>query len=175
MLSRFGLAWVVTMALWACAPGPGTQPATPNLPATSGTSVASPTPQPTAAVVIVTETPMPGAPLGLPLRLPGGQSVLMETGLKITFEAVPEDSRCPKDVDCVWAGQAQVTLQVQAPGQSLATLTLITMPDQTTPTPANYAGYNIELLDLAPYPQQLAEQPPLEQYLATLQVSAAGN
>ncbi len=30
--------------------------------------------------------------------------------IKITFLRVIEDSRCPKDVDCVWAGQAKIRI-----------------------------------------------------------------
>jgi len=36
------------------------------------------------------------------------------TGQAITFESVPEDSRCPVNVTCVWAGNARVRLRVQA-------------------------------------------------------------
>jgi hypothetical protein len=177
ILSRFGLACALMSALLACTPSPGAQDATPSLPATSVTSGASPTPRATALVVTApaTETPAQGTPLDVPLSLQGGQSVLVETGLTITFQAVLEDSRCPTDVDCVWAGQAKVTFQMEAPGQAVAAITLTTMPDQTTPNPATYAGYVIELLDLAPYPLQLGEHPPLEQYQATLLVSAAGS
>lgn len=33
-------------------------------------------------------------------------------GLAITFLEVLEDSRCPKNVDCAWAGQAKVLVRI---------------------------------------------------------------
>ena len=35
---------------------------------------------------------------------------------EITFEAVLEDSRCPKDVTCIWAGQATIRVRVKPQG-----------------------------------------------------------
>ena len=40
--------------------------------------------------------------------------------LQIRFIGVPEDSRCPLDVECVWAGNAKIVL-----GVSLKDLSLI--------------------------------------------------
>src|SRR5690606_5995441 len=45
---------------------------------------------------------------------------LGETGLfedtAIIFKRVIEDSRCPKDVDCIWAGQAKVLVAIKTNG-----------------------------------------------------------
>ena len=158
-----GLAWALSCALIACAPGP------------RGQGPAFPTSHPTATAVRPTEMPVPDAALGVPFILPGSQRVVVDGGLTITFQAVPTDSRCPKDVDCVWAGEAKVTLAVEAPGSDLAIITLTTLAELNTPIPASYAGYQLELLDLAPYPQQLAERTPLDHYRATLRVSVAEN
>jgi hypothetical protein len=35
---------------------------------------------------------------------------------EITFEAVLEDSRCPKDVSCIWAGQATIKVRIKPQG-----------------------------------------------------------
>lgn len=86
--------------------------------------------------------------------------------LALTFSAVTEDSRCPSDVQCVWAGQATVTLLATADGSNSQELTL-TIP---TPDTASFAGYSIQLLSLDPYP--VAEQPTeAALYEATLVVS----
>lgn len=37
-------------------------------------------------------------------------------GVTITFFEVLEDSRCPKDVDCVWAGQAKIKVRIKEKG-----------------------------------------------------------
>lgn len=39
-------------------------------------------------------------------------------GVKITFLEVLEDSRCPKDVDCVWAGQAKINIRIKENGKA---------------------------------------------------------
>lgn len=38
-------------------------------------------------------------------------------GVKITFLEVLEDSRCPKDVNCVWAGQARIKIRIKEKGK----------------------------------------------------------
>lgn len=44
----------------------------------------------------------------------GKKVVLSKT--KISFEAVLEDSRCPKNVTCIWAGQAKIKVRVKPEG-----------------------------------------------------------
>jgi len=39
-------------------------------------------------------------------------------GVKITFLEVLQDSRCPKDVDCVWAGQAKIKIRIKEKGKA---------------------------------------------------------
>lgn len=43
---------------------------------------------------------------------PGQQRTFTAAKLKVKFISVLEDSRCPADVDCVWAGNAKVKIQV---------------------------------------------------------------
>ena len=33
--------------------------------------------------------------------------------MKVRFVAVTEDSRCPRDVTCIWAGEVKVQLEIQ--------------------------------------------------------------
>jgi hypothetical protein len=42
----------------------------------------------------------------------GQQKIAKTSGLKIKFISVTEDSRCPVGVDCVWAGNAKVKVQI---------------------------------------------------------------
>lgn len=44
----------------------------------------------------------------------GKKVVLSKT--EISFEAVIEDSRCPKDVSCIWAGQATIKVRIKPQG-----------------------------------------------------------
>jgi hypothetical protein len=44
-----------------------------------------------------------------------GETVLFED-TAITFKRVIEDSRCPKNVECIWAGQAKVLVIIKSNG-----------------------------------------------------------
>ena len=81
-----------------------------------------------------------------------------QEALSLGFERVAEDSRCPSDVSCVWAGQVVVEV-------SLGGSRHLLKPDQ----PADSDGYRARLLRVAPYPSSAA---PIEasQYRATFVV-----
>ena len=49
------------------------------------------------------------------MKLPLGDT-LKVNGVMLTFYEVIEDSRCPTDATCIWAGQAKVRVRVQAKG-----------------------------------------------------------
>jgi hypothetical protein len=42
----------------------------------------------------------------------GQQRIARKSGLKIKFISVIEDSRCPVGVNCVWAGNAKIKVQI---------------------------------------------------------------
>ena len=55
------------------------------------------------------------ARLSREFKLKAGKQVMLKgTRLRIKFAAVENDSRCPSDVTCVWAGNAAVQLQLSA-------------------------------------------------------------
>ena len=70
-------------------------------------------------------------------------------GLKIKFASLVEDSRCPTDTNCVWAGNAKITVRVTRNGQSKL-LTLNTMERGAAPV---FAGYRFKLTGLTPEPR----------------------
>lgn len=47
-----------------------------------------------------------------------GETRRYDSGLKFTFLAVKDDSRCPINAQCVWAGDAEVVLWVKAGNQA---------------------------------------------------------
>ena len=51
-------------------------------------------------------------PLDQPFDLRAGQSAVVPGGLKVTFDRVVSDSRCPIDAICVWAGEAVIALKL---------------------------------------------------------------
>jgi len=69
-----------------------------------------PTPGPTYTPGPLTPAPMPTVyHVEIPL---GGSVELSGQGIGISFDRVVEDSRCPANVVCVWAGKATVALTV---------------------------------------------------------------
>ena len=63
---------------------------------------------------------MASAPLDQDFELPAGDERRLESSpVKIRFVQVVEDSRCPTDVTCVWAGNAKVRVEVDSAGAVL--------------------------------------------------------
>ena len=105
------------------------------------------------------------APFGAAFTAVPGKPVRLE-GISLEFIRVVEDSRCPKNVTCVWQGAATVALKVlvRAPTE----LTLATAPAETASKVIE--GYRIELLDLAPYPDATVRRASMD-YAVTLRVT----
>ena len=70
--------------------------------------------------------------------------------LRILFEEVPEDSRCPLQVTCVWEGNASVGLRVST---ATASAQLVALNTTLEPRAISVLGYDISLERLDPYPQ----------------------
>ena len=70
--------------------------------------------------------------------------------LEIQFHSVAEDSRCPKGVTCMWAGNAKVLLKVKKNGAKPVDVELNT---NSNPRTANYLDYELSLKELKPYPE----------------------
>ena len=87
-----------------------------------------------------------------------------DSGLKITFASVKEESRCPKGVTCVWAGNAKILIKISKDDSEPTTLELNT---NIRPKRASYLGYELSLEKLDPYPEA-NEQPKPFAYEATL-------
>ncbi|MGH9933325.1 MAG: hypothetical protein ACREA9_29425 [Pyrinomonadaceae bacterium] len=91
--------------------------------------------------------------LGREFKLKAGQEVTLKGArLRIKFAAVENDSRCPSDVTCVWAGNAAVQLQLSA-GRGSKTVTLNTSKSPSFVGESEYRGYKVKLVDLSPYPR----------------------
>jgi hypothetical protein len=114
-------------------------------------------------------TPPPSGD-GVELRLRVGQSQPVgASGLVITLVGVPEDSRCPQSVVCVWAGQAAVIIGATLAGVDQGSFRLVLGPGAASPAVA-VAGYQARLVNLEPYPASPGAIP-LGDYLAVLAVS----
>lgn len=114
------------------------------------------------------------APAEVPLEqeftLAPGQTVeVAGSGLRITFQRVRDDNRCPSDVVCVWAGNATVELVLRrSPGDT--TVAVNTLVD---PRAVVSGALFIELVGLAPAPRSTEPTDP-GQYRARLRVIELG-
>jgi hypothetical protein len=101
----------------------------------------------------------------------GQQASIRGENLSLRFTDVPEDSRCPTAVDCVWMGQARIAVEVQPQGIAPTTTQFNTnaAPGQNMQS-TKVGEYTIELQSLEPYPQT-PEPIAFEEYRAMLLVT----
>ncbi len=80
-----------------------------------------------------------------------GQNALIKgEGLVIGFNSVDEDSRCPEGVDCIWAGNAKITVKATKSDSETVSAQLNTT---TEPKEVDYKQYRITLVKLDPRPK----------------------
>jgi hypothetical protein len=91
-------------------------------------------------------------PLNQEFEIKIGDNVWIQNELlRIDFQRVADDSRCPQGVTCVWAGNAKIVLRVTKARRRPASMTLNTMLE---PKQSSYRGYEIKLVNLDPYPKK---------------------
>lgn len=90
------------------------------------------------------------------------------TPITVIFRSVSDDSRCPSDVQCVWAGDGAIKLGLQSTTQASQESTLHTTLD---PKFVDYSSYRIKVVALAPYPRS-GSAITADKYVVTLQVSS---
>ncbi|HEX2285142.1 MAG TPA: hypothetical protein VHI10_10025 [Mycobacterium sp.] len=107
--------------------------------------------------------------LNEPFTLAGGHEAKLAGGkLRVRFDKVLEDSRCPTQVDCVWTGQAQIAVSVTPEASASTVVVFNTNPAPgLTVTSASVGEYQVELQSLDPYPQT-PDHIAFEDYRATL-------
>jgi hypothetical protein len=107
--------------------------------------------------------------------LVGGQEATIGgENLRLRFDEVLEDSRCPTQVECFWTGQARIAILVQPYGREATNTEFNTNPAPGQDVQTVQVGqYTIALLSLDPYPQTPDQSIALEEYRATLTVRKA--
>jgi hypothetical protein len=89
--------------------------------------------------------------LGKSFSLRAGESAqAADAALRVGFEGVTSDSRCPKGEQCVWAGDATVQVWLQEGSGPRQTRELHTAPGVAQGVQA--LGHDVRLLRLDPYP-----------------------
>ncbi len=103
-----------------------------------------------------TPTPPAGQELGVPFQIAVGETVaLASTGGSLTLDAVTDDSRCPMDVTCVWAGQATGSFSGTGEGGGPFPMEL-TLGSEDPPT-VTFDSLALTLLRVEPQPLSTAQ------------------
>jgi hypothetical protein len=128
---------------------------------TSGSAFESPLVQSTARPI--------SARLGQEFDVRIGETAAIgDEPLTVVFEQVVEDSRCPANTTCVWAGTAVVRLGLRVGDTARGTVNLQTLPE--VGAEGVFQKYRLRLVRLAPTPRD-SSRIPVEQYVLTLIVS----
>jgi hypothetical protein len=105
----------------------------------------------------------------------GRRVAIPEEGLAIELVGV-KDNRCAAEVKCVWAGYAEIALQVSKAGAAAAPVVIgnPTASKEATSAGASYGPYRFELLGLEPN-NSIAKPVELSLYRARIQVTRPSN
>ena len=80
----------------------------------------------------------------------GKQQTAKKSKLKVKFVAVTEDSRCPDGVQCIWAGNAKIKVEIIGRHGDTKTFEFNTTMG---PKGDSFAGWAINLDSLTPMPK----------------------
>ena len=111
------------------------------------------------------------APAEVTLRV--GETTFVEN-IEIRFGGVLEDSRCPSDVACVWAGNAQAALGVGPPRGTQGPTERVLLNTTEGGQSGEAWGLRVTLVDLTPAPKSTQPIAP-EDYRIRLKVEAVGS
>lgn len=99
----------------------------------------------------------------------GQEAQIRDTPVTLRFRGISQDSRCPSDVQCVWAGNAVAQFTLSSGVGPASEINLNTTLD---PKSAVFSGYRITLVGLSPVPRS-GSTIPQASYVATLTVGPA--
>ena len=90
-------------------------------------------------------------PAATTFMVPLGKTITQE-GVSITLVAVLEDSRCPRNTTCIWAGKAVVKILVSVAAQAPKELTVV-FQNQSKTSITTTKDIVFTALKLLPYPE----------------------
>lgn len=97
-----------------------------------------------------------------------GEETVINEIIKIKFRGITEDSRCPMDAMCIWAGNAAAELEILTPDENLTEV----LNSNVLPQSIWVSGIMIELIQVSPYPSTQIKINP-EDYIITLDIKLA--
>ena len=77
------------------------------------------------------------------------EKVFPKSKLKVKFLSVEDDSRCPVDTNCVWAGNAKIKIRISKNGRTKVVELNSNLQDKA----AIVEGYSIKFVHLTPEPR----------------------
>ena len=100
----------------------------------------------------VSEKQAPSNKKGMIYLKEGENKFLKEYEMNVTFKRMVEDSRCPKDVQCIWAGNAIAEVELMGIYTRPVTVQLSTSNDANKgyANSEKFNGYKITLEDVTP-------------------------
>lgn len=110
----------------------------------------------------------PDAVLGQPFDVRAGATADLPDGIRLRFDSVLSDSRCPIDAICVRAGEAVIAITISKAGTVTAEFDVQTDPPDRRS--AIYSGHSITLTGLQPFPRSDRQVQPSD-YVATFVVN----
>lgn len=100
-------------------------------------------------------------------ELAPGQRAIVDGGqFVIRFERVVDDSRCPGDVWCVWAGDARLELRLEGMAEDGGGR-VDTLHTTLEPRGARYGAYLVQVVALRPEPRS-GDDPGARRYVVRL-------
>ena len=110
------------------------------------------------------------AALNREFKLKVGQEVqVKEAGIKLSLNSIVEDSRCPTGVNCIWAGNAKISVKLSKAKTDTASATSVELNTGAGAKSSTYEGYEVRLVRLDPYPKE-GVKISKDAYVATLWV-----
>lgn len=107
------------------------------------------------------------AVLDVQFHLKVNQTAFLEIqDIKVKFLDVTEDSRCPADVICIWAGQATVLVNILKGDQDMGNLSLTDQLGNEALNTKIFDNFSIKLVKVEPYPIS-TQKIELKDYIAT--------
>lgn len=109
------------------------------------------------ATLVACDDEPTGPKPGEAFTLSAGQQVTLDTvHASVRFLQVSDDSRCPSRVQCVWAGDGAVVLEIAPAAGDAAEHTLHTNPESGARAVV-LGRFELTLLQLDPYPETPGE------------------
>lgn len=97
---------------------------------------------------------------------PNEEKKIENSDVKVKFLSVIEDSRCPEGVNCIWAGNAKIKIEVSCNNNKEE----FEINTNLGAKGATFDGYAINLTDLSPVPKE-GVTTEKESYIATFEIS----